>query len=78
MLSFIGKLLAGTFVQSEIKKIKEHLDGAVQQVEAMRAMKQELYAMADRMMAEGQVMSKDKLDSWWVEKRAQLKVWAGQ
>ncbi len=78
MFNMIGKVLASAFVQSEIKKVREHLANAVEQVDAMKAMKAELYRMADGMMAEGQTVSKDKLDSWWVEKRAQLKVWAGQ
>lgn len=78
MISWIGKILASAFVQSEVKKIKEHLDSAITQVNAMKDMKTELYQMADAMLAEGQTMSKDRLDAWWLEKRAQLKVWAGQ
>lgn len=78
MLNWLGKILAGSFVQSEIKKIKEQLEGAVRQVDAIKAAKLELYTMADRMLAEGQAMSKDKLDAWWVDKRAQLKLWVGQ
>lgn len=78
MIGFLGKLFASAFVQAEIKKVKDHLDNAVSQVAAMKAMKTELYTMADGMMAEGQQVSKDKLDAWWLEKRAQLKVWAGQ
>ena len=78
MLQFFGKLLASAFVQAEIKKVKEHLDNAVAQTNAMKAMKQQLYTMADGILAEGQQMSKDKLDAWWLEKRAQLKTWAAQ
>lgn len=78
MLAWIGKLLAGSFVQSEIKKIKAELEGAVKQVDAMKMMKQQLYTLADSILAEGQTKSKEQLDAWFVQKRAELKTWAGQ
>ena len=80
MLAWIGKIMASSFVNGEIQKIKEHLDSAVQQVGAMKAMKQELYQMADKIMAEGQAYagtkSKEEIDAWFSGKRAQLKTWS--
>lgn len=77
MLAWIGKILAGSFVQSEIKQIKLDMENASTQVQGIMDLKKEFYTYADGILAEGQAMSKDKLDAWWVQKRAELKTWAG-
>jgi hypothetical protein len=74
------------FIKSELAKlqgdisdnIKRTVKTSIEDGMAAKGVKGAAYQYLDGMLAEGQSMSKERLDAWWVEKRAQLKTWAGQ
>ena len=70
------------FITSELSRLKgdiaDSIKAAIVKVAEGKLLKGQAYQYLDGILAEGQNMSKEKLDIWWIEKRAQLKVWAGQ
>ena len=69
-------------IQEEMGKLKTEIGSliktTVEDGMAAKGVKSAAYTYADGILAEGQSMSKEKLDAWWVEQRAKLKTWAGE
>lgn len=70
------------FIQCELGKLRgdiaDIVGRGIKQVAEGKLLKGQAYQYLDGILVEGQSVSKDKMDAWWVEKRAQLKLWAGQ
>lgn len=70
------------YITSELSRVQgnitDNIKAAIQKAAEGNVIRGQAYKYLDGILAEGQGMSKDKLDAWWVEKRAQLKTWAGQ
>lgn len=81
-MEWLKKLLIGKSIETEMEKLRADIADLVARgikkgVEA-NVLRGQAYIFMDGILAEGQRVSKDKLDSWWTEKRAQLRVWAGE
>lgn len=69
-------------IQNELAKLRGDLADSVKrgmaEIANGKVVKAAAYNYIDGVLAEGQAMSKAKLDDWFNQKRAELKTWAGQ